>query len=55
MATGVAVGTTNFVLGKEGQGNREVRTYMNGESYSLDIAAITAYTVQTTKFPYNVA
>ena len=52
---GTAVGTTVFVLGSEVDGNREVLTYEHGQDYGdLPIAAITAYTVQTTRFPYIV-
>lgn len=53
MPTGTAVGTTNFVLGREKDGNREVRTFLHGETYDLDQSAQVAYTVQTTRFPYN--
>lgn len=54
MATGTSVGTSTFVLGRDAWGNRETRTFVHGESYDLDPTNITAYTVQTTKFPYNV-
>jgi hypothetical protein len=56
MATGTASGTTNFVLGKDLHGNREVRTFKHGEEYSIDYPdAVVAYTVITTRFPYSVA
>lgn len=52
---GTAVGTTVFVLGSELDGNREVLTYENGQDYGdLPQSAVTAYTVQTTRFPYFV-
>jgi hypothetical protein len=50
---GTSVGTTVFVLGNETKENREVLTFENGQDYGdLPVSAITAYTVQTTRFPY---
>jgi hypothetical protein len=49
---GTASGTTTFVLGQEADGNRETRTFLNGEAYDLDFEDVKAYTVGTTKFPY---
>jgi len=55
MANNTAVGPTTFVLGQESRGNREIRTYGNGDLYSVDASTNTAYSQQTTRFPYTGA
>lgn len=50
-----AVGRTVFVLGKKLHGNREVLIVEDGEEYSVDISAATAYTAQVARFPYDIA
>ena len=53
---GTAVGTTVFALGREAQGNREIRVFEDGQDYGdLPVSAILAYTDQRTKFPYNAS
>ena len=50
--SGTAVGVTSFVLGREQDSNREVRTFENGQAYDLDVSQIQAYTANDTTFPY---
>jgi hypothetical protein len=52
MATYTTSGVTSFVLGKEADGNREMRTFKSGQEYDLDPATITAYTAANSRFPY---
>lgn len=49
-----ASGITSFVLGREQDGNREVLTFENGATYDVAFAAKVAYSVATTRFPYEV-
>lgn len=49
---GTASGVTSFVLGREEDGNREVITYTDGQSYDLDASLIKAYSADETEFPY---
>ena len=48
---GTASGVTSFVLGLEADGNREMRTFIDGETYDLDADLITAYSADATEFP----
>lgn len=50
--SGTAVGTTVFVLGREQDKNREVRTFEDGQTYDLDVEDIQAYTADDSTFPY---
>ena len=52
---GTSVGITTFVLGREEDGNRETRTFENGQAYDLDFEDIQAYSVDSTEFPYPTA
>lgn len=49
--SGTASGVTTFVLGLEADGNREIRVFVDGETYDLDADLITAYTADATEFP----
>lgn len=51
--SGTSVGNSSFVLGKEDRGNRDVRVYQDGESYSMTVSELTAYTSVATRFPYT--
>jgi hypothetical protein len=44
-----------YVLGKELNGNREVKVVEAGEVHDLPAEAKFGYTSQNTKFPYTVA
>ena len=44
-----------YVLGKEMEGNREVKVVEAGEDHDLPAEAKFNYTSQNTKFPYTVA
>jgi hypothetical protein len=48
---GTASGVTSFVLGREADGNREMRTFIDGETYDLDADLITAYSADSSEFP----
>jgi len=50
--SGTAVGRTAFVLGREQDANREVRSFADGEEYDLDIEDVQAYTADDATFPY---
>ena len=49
--SGTASGITSFVLGREVDGNREMRTFEDGDTYDLDADLITAYSADATEFP----
>lgn len=51
---GIAVATTTFVLGREVDGNREIRTFLTGQEYDLDYAYALDYSDDNTQFPYSV-
>lgn len=51
---GTSSGITSFVLGREEDGNREVRTFTDGQSYDLDYEDVEAYSSDLTQFPYSV-
>jgi len=53
MPTYEASGVTGFVLGKEDDGNRELRVFEDGQEYDLDPTTITAYTAAESSFPYS--
>lgn len=53
--SGTASGVTSFVLGTQDEGNREVRTFENGQSYDLDFADVQGYTADDTTFPFPTA
>jgi hypothetical protein len=48
---GTASGVTTFVLGREADGNRETRTFTNGQQYDLDFSLVKAYSADETEFP----
>ena len=50
---GTAIGVTTFVLGREQDGHREIRTFENGQAYDLSIDLVQAYTANDTEFPYT--
>lgn len=52
MAT--ASGRTVFVLGRVLDGNREVVIVEDGDTYDLDYAAVSTYTDQEARFPYEI-
>lgn len=54
MVTGTAVGVTSFVLGREQDANREVRTFEDGQEYdtSLTQDMVQGYTADAATFPY---
>lgn len=49
---GTASGITTFVLGREQDGNRETRTFTDGQPYELDFEDVQAYSADETEFPY---
>jgi hypothetical protein len=52
---GTSVGVTTFVLGREADGNRETRTFTNGQESELDFSLAQASTADDTEFPYPTA
>jgi hypothetical protein len=52
MAGGISSGVTTFVLGREEDGNRETRTFTNGQPYELDFSLAKPYSADETIFPY---
>lgn len=51
--SGTAVGVTSFVLGREQDGHREIRTFEDGQAYDLSIDLVQSYTADDTQFPYT--
>lgn len=51
---GTASGITTFILGREVDGNRETRTFLDGEAYDLDYAYAEVYSDGDTSFPHVV-
>lgn len=47
-----AVGNTTFVLGKNADGNKESRTYEDGQEYDLPISLLKGYTTNEATFPH---
>lgn len=48
---GTSVGVTSFVMGREEDGNREMRTFTDGQAYSVDFEDKQAYSADATEFP----
>jgi hypothetical protein len=49
--SGTASGTTCFVLGRDVDGNREMYTFTDGQTYNLDAEDIKPYSADETEFP----
>lgn len=49
--SGTTSGVTSFVMGRETDGNREMRTFKTAQAYDLDFADVKSYSTDDTEFP----